>query len=124
MSYYLKLQGNNELEFKRKALTILQQMPLYGNSFFLVKNSTDSRIANGGILCIGSKSLIVLDKVTRQTLLTTTFDSIVNFRYDDSEFVMKTGDLMTKAMIRFETIEGFAISDVIQGYINNYISTK
>ena len=33
------------------------------------------------------------------------FDEIINFRFDDSEFVIKVGDLMSKVMVVFVTHE-------------------
>jgi len=50
------------------------------------------------------------------------YDTVVNFRYDDVEFVLKTGDLMTKNMMRLATREGFMIADLIQAYIAAHVS--
>lgn len=124
MQSYLKLDGDNDLLYKKKFVEALDKFQLFGNTFFDIKSSTDSRLPNGGILAVGTKGLIILDRVTRATLLTCTFDTIVNFRFDDSEFVMKTGDLMTKAMLRLQTKEGFEIADLIQAYIQEQVNMQ
>ena len=42
----------------------------------------------------------------RQTLIMSAqFDEVINFRFDDSEFVIKVGDLMSKVMVVFVTHE-------------------
>jgi len=122
MSAFLKITGNNELAFKKKILDIFQTFSLFGNTFFDIKNSTDTRLPNGGVMAIGLKGISIYDRSTKAPLLSTSFDSIVNFRFDESEFVMKTGDLMNKSMLRLQTKQGFEIADLIQSYIQFHVN--
>ena len=124
MAAYLKLTTDNELLYKKKFVETLEKFTLFGHTFFDVKNSTDTRLPNGGLLAVGPKGLSIYDKTTRLPLLSCTFDTIVNFRFDDTEFVMKTGDLMTKAMLRLQTKEGYEIADLIQCYIQVQVASQ
>jgi len=110
-------QMYNELLHKKNFNEILKLFTLIGSGFFEIKGSSDPRFPQGGLLTVNFKEISLLDRRTRLVLMTTAYDTIVNFRFDDGEFVMKTGDLMTKNVIRFQTPQGFEIADLIQAYI-------
>jgi len=114
---YLKITGTNELQHKRKFIEILKTFSFFGSGFFDIKSSSDPKFPNGGLLVVNFKEISLIDRKTRMVLMLTNYDTIVNFRFDDGEFVMKTGDLMTKNMVSFQTSQGFEIADLIQCYI-------
>lgn len=120
---YLKLPAGSELVYRKKFVETMEAFQLFGHTFFNVTATTDSRVPHGGLLAIGPKACMILDRVTRVTLATWAYDSIVNFRFDEAEFVMKTGDLMNKAMLSMHTNEGFAIADLIQSYIQARVTS-
>jgi len=65
MSAFLKLNGTNELTFKKKILDIFQNFSLFGNSFFDIKNSTDPRLPNGGLMGISLKGISIFDRSSK-----------------------------------------------------------
>lgn len=116
--------AKNESEARKHFLTLAQKLPLYGHHFFDIKSTSDRRLPNGGILCINYQGIKIMDPLTRIIAMSFSYDTVVNFRYDDVEFVIKTGDLMTKQMMRLATREGFVIADLIQAYIQAHVNSR
>ena len=48
----------------------------------------------------------------------------MNFRYDDREFIVRGGGGGSKALVRFETRQGFVIADLIHTYIQSLTDNK
>jgi hypothetical protein len=53
-----------------------------------------------------------------------TYDNIMNFRYDDNEFVIRSSSGQAKTLVRFETRQGFVIADLVHTYIKALAAMK
>lgn len=52
------------------------------------------------------------------------YDNIMNFRYDDREFIIRGGGGGGKTLVRFETRQGFVIADLIHTYIQSFTDNR
>ena len=120
----LASQGMDEMAARKQFLSRVSMWTLYGSASYEFTSASDKRFNNGGILNINESGIRVLDATTHVELMQTPYDSIVNFRYDESEFILKTGDLMSKSMVRFYTKDGFALADLVQGYIRYHVNKR
>jgi len=116
--------NDGDIELKQKFVETLKTWDLFGASFFGIKASNDPRFSSGGLLVVDGVGIKVLERNSRQTIISYGYDEIVNFRYDDNEFVMRTGDLMQKRIIRCQTTQGFVIADLIHSYVQYHMSMR
>lgn len=96
----------------------LREWANFGGMFFNIVASNDTRFLDGCILTINDQGLKAICKKTRNILMVCGYENVVNFRYDDNEFVVRTGDSNYPGMIRFQTRQGFVIADLIHSYIH------
>jgi hypothetical protein len=96
----------------------MKQWKAYGCQFFKCSSSNDSRFPSGCIIAIGFEGVKFIDKTSRKIIENLAYDNIMNFRYDEKEFVLRAGNnLGSKTLLRFETRQGFVIADLINSYI-------
>jgi myosin heavy subunit len=110
------------IEIIRNTINNLKVMELFGCSFFNINASNDSRFSNGGLLCIDAGGIRVLDNETRKELANFDYNELINYKYDDYEFVMRIGNLMKKKIIRIQTNQGLIIVDLIDSYVKYHIA--
>ena len=113
---FQRLKGDTDLPFKKRFVETLMPLPLFGHGVFEITATSDPRMFMGCLLAVGPGGLIMMDRNSRAVILTSSYDTVVNFRFDESELVMKLGDLMTKSMLQLQTKEGFEIADLIQSH--------
>lgn len=122
--FYAKSKALADVDARAKFLEVLKNWDLFGSSFFAIRASNDPRFAQGGLLCVDGVGIRVLDWATRNLVISYGYDEIVNFRYDDNEFVMRTGDLMQKRIVRCQTNQGFVIADLIHSYVQYHMNQQ
>jgi myosin XV len=108
---------------KSKFLEVLQSWPLFGSTFFYVKNIHDSRISGDCIIAINKTGILFLLKESHETILTFSFNEIISTRRyrgeNNSQFVdLKYGNLMQYKVIRIESDQGNEMTTLIGQYIN------
>ncbi|KAJ3044171.1 Unconventional myosin-VIIb [Rhizophlyctis rosea] len=111
-------------EAKKCFLDVLKAWELFGTGCVCVKASNDPRFAKGCLLYVDGVGVKMLDTHTRETLASYVYDEIVNFRYDDNEFVVRVGDLLQKKIIRCQTDQGFVIADLIHCYVQYHMECR
>ncbi|KAJ3328010.1 Unconventional myosin-XV [Gonapodya sp. JEL0774] len=115
------IQSLSESESKHRFISLVKLWELFGTTIFVVRASNDPRFSNGGMLCVDAEGVKVLKTETREVVANYGYDEIINFRYDENEFVMRTGDMMQKRVIRFQTNQGFVIADLIHSYVQYHL---
>lgn len=98
----------------------MKQWKAYGYALFKSSSSNDSRFSGGCIIGVGSDGVRIIDKSNRSFIETFSFENIMNFRYDEKEFVLRSSAGQGpggKMLLRFETRQGFVIADLINSYI-------
>ena len=58
---------------------------------------------NGAVVCFNIDGIHVLDKITKLPVLSCGYNALIDYRYDNSDLVMNTGDLMNKSRLVFQT---------------------
>jgi myosin-15 len=114
----------DESEARRQFILAAEGLTLYGCSFFEFKACSLARLATGGYLCVSVDGVKIVDKLTRTPSITSGFEEIVSCQYDDSEFSIKLGDLLSSNAIRFVTPEGFTIGNLIAAYIRHHMNSR
>jgi len=118
------LKDQPEIIFKRRILTTLQKLPLFGSTTFLVKSSPDPRLPNGCVVCFNINGIHILDRVTKLPVVSCGYNALIEYRYDATEFVMHTGDLMNKSRIVFHTKQGVQICNTLDTTIEYLVKRR
>ncbi|KAI9142865.1 hypothetical protein BKA69DRAFT_219046 [Paraphysoderma sedebokerense] len=109
---------------KAEILKELRKWDLFGAIMFIIKGSNDTRFTDGGILYIMPKEFIITNSKTRESIMNVGFDEVISFHIENGEFIIRTGDMMKKRVIKLTTDQGFLLQDLFQKYLDNYQKEK
>ncbi|VDI64505.1 myosin XV [Mytilus galloprovincialis] len=102
---------------------ILARWPLFGSTFFVIKNPpTTPAIKGECLLAVNKNGIQFLKLQTHETILQYSFSEVLSTRQYRSEsnqhyLDMKLGNLMVQKIVRIETDQGSDISNLIGQYM-------
>lgn len=75
-------------------------------------------------MCFNVNGIHVLDRVTKLPVLSCGFNALIDYRYDNSEFVMNTGDLMNKSRLVVTTKQGVQLCNIVDFTIEYLVKKR
>ncbi|KNE71063.1 hypothetical protein AMAG_15318 [Allomyces macrogynus ATCC 38327] len=97
----------------------------FGAFPFKIKSSSDARFANGAVLIVHESSIVILDDRTRKVIMTIEYDELVNeLEFGQDEFVIRTESMVQRRNVRFETVQGFMLADMITAAKDRVLASK
>jgi len=123
-SLFTALKDQPEIIFKRQILTILQGLPLFGSTTYSCQKSPDPRLPNGAVICFNINGIHVLDRITKLPVLSCGYNALIEYRYDNTEFVMHTGDLQNKSRLVFHSKQGVQICNTLDTAIDYLVKKR
>ncbi|XP_056017857.1 unconventional myosin-XV-like isoform X8 [Ostrea edulis] len=111
------------LNCKAKFVDILSRWPLFGSTFFSIRNPPTQPVIKGEcILAVNKHGIHFLSLDTHETILKYSFSEVLStrrYRSDngDNYLDMKLGNLMVQKIVRIETNQGSDISNLIGQYM-------
>ncbi|XP_062594386.1 unconventional myosin-XV-like isoform X8 [Saccostrea cucullata] len=111
------------LECKARFVDILSRWPLFGSTFFSIRNPPTQPVIKGEcILAVNKRGIHFLSLETHETFLDYSFSEVLStrrYRSDsgDNFLDMKLGNLMVQKIVRIETNQGSDISNLIGQYM-------
>nr|XP_034311051.1 unconventional myosin-XV isoform X10 [Crassostrea gigas] len=111
------------MECKARFVDILSRWPLFGSTFFSIRNPpTQPAIKGECILAVNKHGIHFLSLDTHETILHYSFSEVLStrrYRSDngDNYLDMKLGNLMVQKIVRIETNQGSDISNLIGQYM-------
>ncbi|KNE70012.1 hypothetical protein AMAG_14849 [Allomyces macrogynus ATCC 38327] len=97
----------------------------FGAFPFKIKSPSDARFANGAVLIVHESSIVILDEKTRKVIMTIEYDELVNdLEFGQDEFVIRTESMVQRRNVRFETVQGFMLADMITAAKDRALASK
>ncbi|KAJ3368665.1 Unconventional myosin-XVB [Allomyces arbusculus] len=97
----------------------------FGAFPFKIKSPSDARFANGAVLIVHESSIVILDDKTRKVIMTIEYDELVNdLEFGQDEFVIRTESMVQRRNVRFETVQGFMLADMITAAKDRALASK
>ncbi|XP_078318920.1 unconventional myosin-XV-like isoform X3 [Crassostrea virginica] len=118
-----EISRRGPLECKARFVEILSRWPLFGSTFFSIRNPpTQPAIIGECILAVNKHGIHFLSLDTHETILQYSFSEVLStrrYRSDngDNFLDMKLGNLMVQKIVRIETNQGSDISNLIGQYM-------
>ncbi|KAL7754392.1 hypothetical protein RI367_000373 [Sorochytrium milnesiophthora] len=106
---------------KQEFVSSVSQWDLYGNNVFDFKAPNDARFADGGMLCVSAKEILVLNARTRSVLMAIGYDELSDFVIEEGDVIIRTDSLLKKRLIRCQTTQGFVVVDVLATYLESTV---
>ncbi|XP_064614936.1 myosin-VIIa-like isoform X2 [Liolophura sinensis] len=102
---------------KRGFLEIASHWPTYGSVFFEVKQRSAKSYPKDVLLAINTSGVYLIDRQTKDMLVTYGYSKIPNWQYDNSQFTLLIGDSVNTAKMVLDTALGHNIDDLVMAYI-------
>ncbi|KAI9190096.1 hypothetical protein H9P43_001529 [Blastocladiella emersonii ATCC 22665] len=96
----------------------------FGAFPFHVRAAADARFADGGLLFVNEHGVMILDEKSRKLVMSVDYDELVETECQQDEFTIRTQNMLQKRIIRFQTLQGFMLLDVIGHYKAAYVTAK
>ena len=113
-----KHSGISQEDAKVEFLKEIFKLPTFGCTFFEVKQSTDQNYPELLLIAIGKQGVSLIDRETKQILVTHAFNKISNWSSGNTYFHMTIGNLVRGSKLLCETSLGYKMDDLLTSYIS------
>ena len=113
-----KHSGISSEDAKVEFLKEVFKLPTFGCTFFEVKQSTDQNYPELLLIAIGKQGVSLIDRETKQILVTHAFNKISNWSSGNTYFHMTIGNLVRGSKLLCETSLGYKMDDLLTSYIS------
>jgi len=111
-----KHSGISSEDAKVEFLKEVFKLPTFGCTFFEVKQSTDQNYPELLLIAIGKQGVSLIDRETKQILVTHAFNKISNWSSGNTYFHMTIGNLVRGSKLLCETALGYKMDDMLTSY--------
>ena len=111
-----KHSGISQEDAKVEFLKEIFKLPTFGCTFFEVKQSTDQNYPELLLIAIGKQGVSLIDRETKQILVTHAFNKISNWSSGNTYFHMTIGNLVRGSKLLCETALGYKMDDMLTSY--------
>ncbi|CAL8085899.1 unnamed protein product [Calicophoron daubneyi] len=103
-------------EARFRFLSLLQEQPTFGSTFFEVKQTRNPDFPERILLAINQNGIVVIHAQTKELLAHYPFKSISNWSYNKRFISLTIGNLVECTTLDCETQMGYKINELLQAY--------
>uniref|UniRef100_A0A1Q3FYL2 Putative myosin class v heavy chain n=1 Tax=Culex tarsalis TaxID=7177 RepID=A0A1Q3FYL2_CULTA len=111
------LNGISQAAAKLDFLKIVHKLPMFGSTFFVVKQSTDQNLPETLLVAINRHGFNLIDPRTKDTLAQYSFMELNFWSSGNTYFHIKFGSMMGSSKMLLETKQGYKMDDLLTSYI-------
>ncbi|XP_055591765.1 myosin-VIIa-like [Uranotaenia lowii] len=114
------LAGIQQSAAKLEFLNIVCKLPMFGSTFFVVKQTTDQNMPETLLVAINRYGFHLIDPRTKDTLAQYTFMELNFWSSGNTYFHVKFGNMMGSSKLLLETKQGYKMDDLLTSYIRYF----
>ncbi|XP_058816281.1 myosin-VIIa-like [Topomyia yanbarensis] len=111
------LNGISSSAAKLEFLKIVHKFPMFGSTFFVVKQATDQNLPTTLLVAINRNGFNLVDPRTKDILAEYSFMELNFWSSGNTYFHIKFGSMMGSSKLLLETKQGYKMDDLLTSYI-------
>uniref|UniRef100_A0A182NTY9 Myosin motor domain-containing protein n=1 Tax=Anopheles dirus TaxID=7168 RepID=A0A182NTY9_9DIPT len=114
------LKGITVSEAKLAFLKIMQQFPMFGSTFFVVKQATDQNLPPTLLIAINRLGFHLIEPHTKEPLHSYSYTELNFWSSGNTFFHIKFGNMMGSTKLLLETKQGYKMDELLASYIRHF----
>ncbi|XP_058123713.1 myosin-VIIa-like isoform X2 [Anopheles ziemanni] len=113
-------KGISVSDAKVAFLKIVQQFPMFGSTFFVVKQATDPNLPPTLLVAINRLGFHLIEPHTKEVLSSYSYTELNFWSSGNTYFHVKFGSMMGSTKLLLETKQGYKMDELLASYIRHF----
>ncbi|XP_065072621.1 myosin-VIIa-like isoform X2 [Ochlerotatus camptorhynchus] len=114
------LNGISQSRAKLEYVNIVHKFPMFGSTFFVVKQATDQNLPETLLVAINKHGFNLIDPRTKDLLTQYSYMELNFWSSGNTYFHIKFGNMMGSSKLLLETKQGYKMDDLLTSYIRHF----